>query len=51
MADHLGYDKHDPAGRNRGNSRNGNRTKTVLTDAAGEVDIDVPRDREAASSP
>jgi putative transposase len=23
MAEHLGYDKHDPAGRNRGNSRNG----------------------------
>ena len=23
LVDHLGYDKHDPAGRNRGNSRNG----------------------------
>jgi putative transposase len=23
MSDHLGYDKHDPVGRNRGNSRNG----------------------------
>ena len=23
MSDHLGYDKHHPAGRNRGNSRNG----------------------------
>ena len=23
MTDHLGYDKHDPVGRNRGNSRNG----------------------------
>ena len=23
LAEHLGYDKHDPAGRNRGNSRNG----------------------------
>ncbi len=23
MVDHLGYDKHDPAGRNRANSRNG----------------------------
>lgn len=32
MAEHLGYDKHDPAGRNRGNSRNGTRTKTVLTE-------------------
>ncbi len=25
--DHLGYDKHDPAGRNRANSRNGRRPK------------------------
>src|SRR5688572_27394508 len=31
MAEHLGYDKHDPLGRNRGNSRNGKRAKTVLT--------------------
>src|SRR6185312_1110876 len=32
ITDHLGYDKHDPAGRNTGNSRNGLRSKTVLTD-------------------
>ena len=32
LADHLGYDEHDPAGRNGGNSRNGTRRKTVLTD-------------------
>ena len=32
MAEHLGYDKHEPVGRNRGNSRNGKRAKTVLTD-------------------
>ncbi len=32
LADHLGYGKHDPAGRNGQNSRNGKRTKTVLTD-------------------
>ncbi len=31
MTEHLGYDKHDPMGRNGGNSRNGTRTKTVLT--------------------
>ena len=30
MAEHLGYDKHEPAGRNGENSRNGRRTKTVL---------------------
>ena len=34
LSEHLGYDEHDaPEGRNRGNSRNGTRTKTVLTDS------------------
>ena len=32
ITDHLGYGKHDPAGRDGGNSRNGSRAKTVLTD-------------------
>ena len=50
ITDHLGYDKHDPAGRGTGNSRNGVRSKTVLTDV-GEVEIDVPRDREASFEP
>jgi hypothetical protein len=50
MSDHLGYDKHDPMGRNGGNSRNGTRTKTVLTET-GPVDIEVPRDREASFAP
>jgi putative transposase len=50
ITDHLGYDKHDPAGRGTGNSRNGVRSKTVLTDV-GEVVIDVPRDREASFEP
>lgn len=51
MADHLGYDKHAPQGRNRGNSRNGKRPKTVLTDNCGEVEIDVPRDRDGSFTP
>src|SRR6187455_1277016 len=51
MAEHLGYDKHDPAGRNRGNSRNGKRSKTVLSDACGPVEIDVPRDRDGTFEP
>lgn len=50
MSEHLGYDKHDPAGRNRGNSRNGTRTKTVLTEI-GEVEIEVPRDTDASFDP
>ena len=32
LDDHLGYGKHDPAGRDGGNSRNGHRAKTVITD-------------------
>ena len=51
MSEHLGYDKHDPQGRNNGNSRNGTRAKTVLTDACGPVEIEVPRDREASFEP
>ena len=50
MAEHLGYDKHDPVGRNRGNSRNGKRAKTVLTDS-GEVEVEVPRDRDGSFEP
>lgn len=50
MDDHLGYPKHDPAGRDGGYSRNGTRTKTVLTDV-GPVDIDVPRDRDSSFEP
>jgi putative transposase len=50
MSDHLGYDKHHPAGRNHGNSRNGIRSKTVLTEI-GPVEIEVPRDVDASFQP
>jgi transposase-like protein len=50
ITDHLGYDRHDPAGANTGNSRNGARTKTVLTDV-GPVEIAVPRDRQGSFEP
>lgn len=50
IKDHLGYDKHDSAGKNGGNSRNGTRAKTVLTDV-GPVEIAVPRDRECSFEP
>jgi len=50
MDAHLGYGKHDPAGRDGGNSRNGKRLKTVLTEI-GPVDIEVPRDRDASFAP
>jgi putative transposase len=50
MDDHLGYVKHDPAGRDGENSRNGRRGKTVLTEA-GPVQIAVPRDRDGSFDP
>ena len=45
MSSHLGYDKHAVEGRNGGNSRNGTRTKTVITEV-GPMDLEVPRDRD-----
>lgn len=50
MDDHLGYSKHDPVGRNGGNSRNGTRGKTVLTET-GPVELAVPRDRDSSFEP
>src|SRR6266851_3425791 len=50
MDDHLGYARHDPAGRDSGNSRNGHRAKTVITDT-GPVEITVPRDRDSSFEP
>src|SRR5256714_9166698 len=50
MTGHLGYAKHDPAGRGSGNNRNGTTPKTVLT-GVGAVDLAVPRDRDASLSP
>src|SRR3954471_13468568 len=44
MTEHLGYEKHDPAGAGSGNIRNGTRAKAVLTEASGQVEIEVPRD-------
>lgn len=32
MTEHLGYEKHSPAGKNSGNSRNGKYPKTVISD-------------------
>ncbi len=51
MTEHLGYEKHDQAGAGRGNIRNGTRGKTVLTEASGQVEIDVPRDRAGTFEP
>jgi len=51
MTEHLGYEKHDPAGIGSDNIRNGTRAKTVLTDTTGPVEIDVPRDRAGTFEP
>ena len=50
LTDHLGYEPHDPAGHHSGNSRNGTRAKTVLTEI-GPVPVAVPRDRAGTFEP
>jgi putative transposase len=52
MTEHLGHEKNRAEeGRRSTNVRNGARAKTVVSDAAGEVVIDVPRDREGTFEP
>src|SRR2546425_2764941 len=50
LAEHLGYGKHDPAGKGSGNSRNGSTPKTVQTEV-GPIDVRVPRDRAGTFTP
>ena len=50
LTEHLGYDKHDPAGKGSGNSRNGATPKTVQTEV-GPIDVSVPRDRAGTFTP
>lgn len=52
MTDHLGHEKNQAAeGRESTNARNGLRSKTVVSDAVGEVLIDLPRDRGGTFNP
>ena len=51
LTEHLGHEKHQVPTAENGNIRNGTRPKTVLTDAAGEVTIAVPRDRAGTFEP
>jgi putative transposase len=51
LTEHLGHEKHGPAAGETGNVRNGTRPKTVLTEATGQVPIDVPRDRAGTFEP
>ena len=50
LDEHLGYEKHDPAGRGSGNSRNGT-TKKRLKGQHGEVEVAAPRDRAGTFEP
>jgi putative transposase len=50
LTEHLGYEKHDPAGYGSGNARNGTTQKT-LRGKKGEVTVEVPRDRKGSFDP
>jgi putative transposase len=51
LTEHLGHDKHGVVVGESGNIRNGSRPKTVLTEASGQVQIEVPRDRDGSFEP
>jgi putative transposase len=51
MTEHLGHEKNGQLVPGTGNVRNGSRPKTVLTEATGQVGIDVPRDRAGTFEP
>jgi transposase-like protein len=52
MTEHLGHEKNRvPVERESTNVRNGSRLKTVVSEAAGEVEIVVPRDRNSTFEP
>ncbi len=52
MTEHLGHEKNRADdGRDSTNVRNGTRPKTVLTEATGHVQLDVPRDRDSTFQP
>src|SRR3954468_17456855 len=52
MTEHLGHEKHQAEpGRASSNVRNGTRSKTVVSDAVGEVEVAVPRDRVGSFEP
>lgn len=50
LTHHLGYEKHAVNGKHSGNSRNGTTAKTIKG-KRGQVEIEVPRDRNATFEP
>src|SRR5215813_5646295 len=51
LTEHLGHERNGTPDPDTGNVRNGTRPKTVLTEATGQVQIDVPRDRAGTFEP
>jgi putative transposase len=51
LTEHLGHEKNGPVGNQTGNVRNGTRAKTVLTQSTGQVQVEVPRDRDGTFEP
>jgi putative transposase len=50
LTDHLGYEKHDPAGYKNGNMRNG-KSKKKLKGDFGQMEVKTPRERNASFEP
>jgi putative transposase len=50
LTEHVGYEPYDRVGHHSGNSRNGTRSKTVITEI-GPIEIEVPRDRAGTFEP
>jgi putative transposase len=51
LTEHMGHEKHGQPAAESGNIRNGTRLKTVLTESTGQVQLDVPRDRDGSFEP
>jgi putative transposase len=50
LTEHVGYEKHDPAGHHSGNSRNGSSGKTIKG-SFGRLPLEIPRDRNGTFEP
>jgi putative transposase len=51
LTEHLGHEKNGQVVNETGNVRNGTRPKTVLTESTGQVQLEVPRDRDGTFEP
>jgi transposase-like protein len=51
LDEHLGYEKHDQEPKETSNRRNGTTAKRLRTGHSGEIEIEVPRDREGSYEP